>query len=113
MFELSFFLQAGGPSGLGNLVFFGAIIAVFYLFMLRPQIKKQKQQTEFSIALKKGDEVVTNSGIIGKINKMEDNYVILESSKSFIKVLKTAVSKEMTEQLHPKPAEKKKGIFGL
>ena len=62
-------------------------------------MKKQKEQSKFSSELKKGDEVVTASGIIGQINKIEDNAITLElDSKTFIKVVPSAVSKEMTDQ---------------
>jgi preprotein translocase subunit YajC len=107
------FLQAAAPSG-GNLNIFliGAIILVFYLFMIRPQVKKQKEQQKFSTGVAKGDEVVTNSGIVGKVNKIEGNFVTIESSKSYIKVLSSSISKELTESIKPKATvERKKGLF--
>lgn len=109
------FLQAApGGGGMSQLVFFGAIIAVFYLFMIRPQVKKQKDQRDFISSVKKGDEVVTNAGIIGKVNKIEGNQITLETSKTYIKVLASSVSKELTDSIKDKPeGEKKKGIFGF
>ena len=107
------FLQAAPGAGYSQLVFFGAIIAVFYLFMIRPQVKKQKEQRDFINSVQKGDEIVTNSGIIGKVNKIEGNQLTIETSKTFIKVLASSVSKELTDSIKEKPAdEKKKGIFG-
>ena len=77
-----------------------AIIFVFYFFFLRPQQKKQKAQTTFLENLNKGDEVSTGSGLIGKINKIEDQIVTLQiDQKTFIRVLKSAISKEMTEAI--------------
>ena len=62
---------------------------------------KQKEQSVFSSELKKGDEIVTASGIIGTINKIEDQVVTLElDSKTFVKVVPSAISKEMTEQFN-------------
>lgn len=93
------FLQAAG-GGMMNMVLFGGIILVFYFFIIRPQAQKQKQQTAFANSLEKGKEVATTSGIIGKINKIEDDFVFLQiDQKTFIKVFKSAVSKEMTDAL--------------
>ncbi len=80
------------------------IFGVMYFFMLRPQIKKQKEQNNYLGNLKKGDQVVTGSGIIGKITKFEDGGVIelQVDSKTFIKILKSAVSKEASEALGTK-----------
>ncbi len=100
---LSFILQAAGGSAL-SWIFPALMLAFFYFFFIRPQIKKQKEQAAFSTGLKKGDEVVTTSGIIGQINKIEDNVVTLElDSKTFIRVVAGAVSKEMTDQYKGKP----------
>ena len=94
-----FYLQAsGGGSGMTSLVFFLSIFLIMYFFFLRPQVKKQKEQNSFSDDLKKGDEVVTGSGIIGKISKIENGIVHLQiDQKTFLKVVKGAISKEMTE----------------
>ena len=74
--------------------------------MIRPQSKKQKEQRQFMNDLEKGAEVVTASGIIGRINKIEDNIVTLEvGNKTYIRVTKTAINKEMTDSLTA-PAEK-------
>lgn len=96
------FLDAagGGAAGSINLVFIIAIFAVFYFFLIRPQQKKQKEQNKFTNNLEKGMEVATASGIIGKINKIEDHYVTLQvDTKTFIKFTKNAISKEMTEAI--------------
>ncbi|MGB4961013.1 MAG: preprotein translocase subunit YajC, partial [Saprospiraceae bacterium] len=62
-------LQSTG-GGVLSFVFPALMLAFFYFFFIRPQIKKQKEQTAFSGQMKKGDEVVTTSGIIGQINKI-------------------------------------------
>lgn len=81
-----------------NLVFIGAMILIFWLFLIRPQQKRQKEQKAFMDSLQKGDEVVTASGIIGRINKIEDNVITLEvASKTYIRITRSAVSKEMTD----------------
>lgn len=75
------------------------MLAFFYFFFIRPQVRKQKEQSAFSSELKKGDEIVTASGIIGTINKIDEQTITLElDSKTFIKVVPSAISKEMTDQ---------------
>jgi preprotein translocase subunit YajC len=103
------FLQAsGGGQSIFQLVIFGAIFVVFYFFFIRPQAKKQKAQGSFVNEIAKGDEIVTGSGIIGKINKIEDKVIHLQvDQKTFLKVLKSTVSKELTEAYQAKEEEKK------
>lgn len=101
---LIFVLQSAGGSILGW-IFPAVMLALFYFFFIRPQVTKQKEQSAFSGALKKGDEVVTASGIIGTINKIEDKSVTLElDSKTFVRVVPSAVSKEMTDQYNKSKA---------
>ncbi len=94
-------LQAGADAGMIQMIFFGGIILVFWLFFIRPQAKKQKQQNTFMESLEKGDDVVTASGIIGRINKIEENNIIqLEvGTKTYIRVTRNAISREMTESV--------------
>lgn len=95
-------LQAGGGGGGLSLIFPLLILAVFYFFMIRPQQQKQKAQTNFANELEKGMEVATASGIIGKINKVDDAFVTLQvDTKTFIKFTRSAISKEMTEAIRP------------
>ncbi len=90
-------LQAAN-AGLINTVFLLTFVAILYFFMIRPQNKRQREQVSFQDELSKGDEVVTASGIIGKVSKIEDNIITLQvDQKTFIRVTKTAISKEMTE----------------
>ena len=85
-------LQAGGGAG-SSIFFLGALFIIFYLFLIRPQAKKQKAQTKFESELEKGSDVVTASGILGKINKIEGNIITLEvGTKTYIKVTKSAIS---------------------
>ena len=104
------FLQAAGAQYM-NLLFFALIFVVFYFFLIRPQARKQKEQAKFVGNMQKGDEVVTGSGIIGRINKLEDDIVTLEvGSKIFIRVLKSSISKEMTESVMKNAANRNSGI---
>ena len=101
MLNSTLFLQAGAPNAMFQMLPFVLIIIVFWLFFIRPQAKKQKQQTNFVNDLEKGDDVVTASGILGKINKIEDNIITLEvGTKNYIRVTRNAISKEMTEAIY-------------
>jgi preprotein translocase subunit YajC len=85
-------LQLAG-TGTSSLIMFGMIFAVMYFFMIRPQIKKQKQEREYRSVLKKGDLVITIGGIHGKITDVkEDAFVIEVHGGTKLKVSKTAVS---------------------
>jgi len=81
--------QSGASSGdnpLMNLLPLILIFAVFYVFLIRPQQKKIKEHETILKTMKRGDEVVTGGGIIGKVNKIEDgsNIVHIEISKDVV-----------------------------
>jgi preprotein translocase subunit YajC len=88
------------------------MILVFWLFFIRPQSKKAKNQKSFVEGLQKGDKIVTIAGIHGTINKVnEDGTVNLEVSPgSYIKIEKSAISMEWSNQLNKvgAPAAEKK-----
>ena len=90
-------LQAAS-SGLTSLIPMVLMLVVVYFFMIRPQSQKQKAQQSFSESLEKGKDVVTASGIIGKINKIEGTVVTLQiAANTFIRVTRSSISKDMTE----------------
>lgn len=91
------FLQADAGGGMVQMIFFGAMLLIFWMFMIRPQAKRQREQGSFTENLEKGDQVVTTSGIIGKVNKVDGNTITLEVGKTFIPFTRTAISKEMTD----------------
>ena len=111
MTQFSFmFLQASSSGNpIMSFVFIGAMFLVFWLFIIRPQAKRQREQKQFNDTLQKGDEVVTASGILGRVTKIEDNIITLEvGSKVYLRVTRSAISKEMTESLYggnKKPAQ--------
>lgn len=74
------------------------IIVVFYFFMIRPQMKKQKEVAAFRNSLAKGDKVITTGGIYGKIVEMKDNTVLLQVDDNVkIRVDKSAIVRDMTD----------------
>ena len=81
-----------GPSPLINIVIFGGFFAFMYFFLIRPQRKRQKEHTNLVSALSKGDEVVLTSGLLGKIVKVDENYVVVETGNNIeLKFQKVAV----------------------
>lgn len=94
------FLMAGQEGGnpMGMFVMMGAVMIVFYFFMIRPQSKKAKEQKTFLDGLKKGDKVVTIGGIHGKILKVgDDSFLIEVDSSTKLKIEKSAVSYDFTK----------------
>lgn len=74
------------------------VIVVFYFFMIRPQMKKQKEVAAFRNSLAKGDKVITTGGIYGKILELKDNYVLLQIDDNVkIRVDKSALVKDMSD----------------
>ena len=74
------------------------IIVVFYFFMIRPQMKRQKDLRKYREALQKGDKVITTGGIYGKIDSMKDNYIIVEIDNNVkIKIDKSAILKDSSD----------------
>lgn len=101
MINLSVFMQAsGGMGGLGSFLPLILIIVVFYFFMIRPQLKKAKDQKKYREGLKKGDKVITIGGIHGKIVDMnESTFVIEVEGGNRLKIERSAVSMEFTATL--------------
>ncbi|MCL4484123.1 MAG: preprotein translocase subunit YajC [Bacteroidetes bacterium] len=74
------------------------IIVVFYFFMIRPQMKRQKETQKFRDALQKGDKVVTTGGIYGRIDEIRDQIIYLEVAPNIkLKVDKSVVLKDMSD----------------
>ncbi len=74
------------------------IILVFYLFMIRPQMRRQKELREYRNQLKKGDRIITTGGIYGRVNDISDHVVTIEvEDKVKLKVDKSAILKDPTD----------------
>lgn len=71
--------QGADPTGqlISTLVMFGSVILIFYFMMIRPQQKRAKEHQKMLGALKKGDKVITASGIHGTVYEIEDNVVTI------------------------------------
>jgi preprotein translocase subunit YajC len=95
-------LQAGN-AGTMQLVLLGGMVLVFYFFMIRPQAQKAKKAKSFQDGLQKGDRIVTIAGIHGIVHKVNDDNSTLMmevSPGSYIKVERSAISMEWSEQVN-------------
>jgi preprotein translocase subunit YajC len=97
-----YLLQTSPGGGGFQFVFIGLMIVVFWLFFIRPQAKKAKDQKTFTEGLQRGDKIVTIAGIHGTVSKVnEDGTINLEVSPGLnIRMEKSAISMEMTAALN-------------
>ena len=90
MLNFAFLLEGetttGGGNPWGSIIMIVALIAVFYLFMIRPQKKQEKKDAAMRDALQVGDEVTTIGGIIGKIVSIKGETFVLETTKDKTKI---------------------------
>ena len=86
------------------------IFVVIFFFMIRPQMKKQKQEKQFSANLKKGDKVVTKSGMHGKVFDFSEKLdaVIIETGAGKITFDKSSISLEMSQKINAPIVDSKK-----
>jgi preprotein translocase subunit YajC len=99
MMETAYGMATDGGGGQGgaiqSLIFFGLIIAIFYFLMIRPQQKRKKEHETMISTLRKGDKVVTNSGMFGTIVGMDDkeNKVVLKVTENVkIEFMKSSIA---------------------
>lgn len=90
--------QGEQPNPIGSLLPLILVIVIFYFFMIRPQMKKQKEVRQFRESLKKGDKVLTVGGIYGKIVEVKETTLILEIADGVrIKVDKAGIVKDTSD----------------
>ncbi|MDP4637608.1 MAG: preprotein translocase subunit YajC [Crocinitomicaceae bacterium] len=95
-------ILAGGGQGMQSILMLGLMVIVFYFFMIRPQMKKQKDLKKFREGLKVGDKVVSIGGIHGKILEVTDTTVLIQSEGTKLRLEKSAVSQAMEDTLQAK-----------
>ncbi|GHA66415.1 preprotein translocase subunit YajC [Formosimonas limnophila] len=90
------------PGGaLGSLLPFVLMFVLLYFMMIRPQMKRQKEMKAMLAALKKGDEVATIGGVVGKITKTDDNFITLEVSRSNGNVVEMVFQRGAVQSILP------------
>ncbi len=85
-----------------NLVMLGLMLVVFYFFMIRPQMKKQKELKKFREGLTVGDKVVTIGGIHGKILEVAESTILIATESGKLRLDKSAVSNSAEDKLGQK-----------
>jgi preprotein translocase subunit YajC len=95
---------AAAPQGGGiqSLIFMGVLFLVFYFLLIRPQAKRAKEHKKMVEALAKGDEVVTNGGVLGKVTKVGDDFVVIEVAQG----VELNVQRQSVAALMPKGTAK-------
>ncbi len=88
--------------GLSNFMPFILMFVIVYFFMIAQQMKRAKKEKQFAAALKKGDRVITKSGLHGKVTELndKDSSCIIETLAGKIKFDRSAISMEMTQKLN-------------
>jgi len=96
-------LQSGG--GIGNYVIIPLMFLVIYLFMIRPQIRRQKQEKKFQASISRGARIITTSGIHGKIVDINDKdaTVTIETGAGKMKFERSAISMELSKKYAVEP----------
>ena len=83
----------GQASGMSSLIMIVLFAAVFYFLLIRPQSKRAKEHKTMLESIQKGDEVVTNGGIVGKVSKITDGFIVLNVAQGVeMKFQKHAIS---------------------
>ena len=81
-----------GDAGLINLLFLGGFVLIFYFLLWRPQSKRRKEHQALMAGLTQGDEVVTAGGIVGLVNKVEDDFIKVQVANNVeLRIQKSAV----------------------
>ena len=96
--------------GISTFLPFIAMFAVVYFFMIAPQMKRAKQEKKFASELKRGDKVITKSGLHGKVAELndKDGSCVIETMAGKMKFDRSSISMEMSRKLNTSPAEIKK-----
>ena len=95
--------------GISSFLPFIAMFAVVYFFMIAPQMKRAKKEKKFASELKRGDKVITKSGMHGRVVDLndKDSSCIIETMSGKIKFDRSAISMEMSQKLNTDPVTTK------
>ena len=94
--------QGGDP--LSFLIMIGVFFAIMYFMIIRPQSKRAKEHKALLDALSKGDEVITNGGLLGKITQLDENFISMKVSEG----VEVQVQRQAIAAVMPKGTMKKK-----
>ena len=105
--EFSFGLghrQGGGPGLVAFVLQIGAMIAIFYFLLIRPQRRQQEQHRQLLSTLQRGDRIVTSSGIVGEVVHIKDDEVTIRSGEAKFVILRSGVASITNRGTEVKPA---------
>lgn len=88
-----------GGNSMQSILMIVAMIIIFYFFMIRPNMKKQKELKKFREGIKTGDKVVTIGGIHGKILEVAETTVLISSEGTKIRIEKTAIAQSTEDRI--------------
>ena len=92
IFNILLQADTAGESDFSFIILLGGMFLIMYFFMIRPQMKRQKEAKSFRSEISKGDKVVTIGGVHGKVVSVSDLTIVLELESGKVRVDKTAVS---------------------
>src|SRR5690606_3682611 len=100
---ITIFLQApaGDAGGMTMMLMMALMFVGFYFLMIRPQMRKQKQEKNFQAELKIGQRVVTTSGMHGRIAQIMEDGIVIETLSGKLKFEKSAISRDYTQGRFP------------
>lgn len=104
MISLAHAQTAAGPAGVDytQIIMMVAMFAIVWLLMIRPQMKRAKEHKSMTEALQKGDEVITQGGIAGRITKVGENFINVEVAEGKDGAIELVVQKQAVANLLPK-----------
>lgn len=103
MISLAHAQAAGGPAGdYTSIIMMVAMFGIVWFMMIRPQMKRAKEHKTMTEALQKGDEVITQGGLAGRISKVGENYINLEVADGKDGPIDVIVQKQAVANLLPK-----------
>ena len=104
----SLLAQQGGSILNSPIMVLPLLVGIFYLMLWRPQQKQAQEHREMVGGLKKGDEVITNGGLVGKVHAVTDKFVMVEIARDVkVRILKTSVTGKVPEGSAAETAEAK------
>ncbi len=103
-----FLLQQGGNALLETLPMIALMFGIFYFVLFRPQMREKKAQEAMRTQLKKGDEVLTQGGIVAKVQQVKDKMIVLDlDGSSRMTVVRESIIRRLGDQADPKAKPEK------
>ncbi|MDT8342464.1 MAG: preprotein translocase subunit YajC [Longimicrobiales bacterium] len=90
--------REGGSAGMALFIQLAAFAAIFYFLLIRPQKKEQDRHKQMLAAIKKGDEIVTGGGIVGKVVDVKDDRLTVQSAESTFVVERARVARRLGDE---------------